>query len=103
MGQKIQIASVRVVGDTASYTTDRHLSSPDGETFAGLADAESAGTIPARLAVRLFEAVDGIVHIFAGSNHIVIRRSGGWDEAAESSASAVIESFYSHYAAASQA
>ena len=34
MGQKIQIASVRIVGDIASYTTDRNVSSQDGETFA---------------------------------------------------------------------
>ena len=103
MGQQIQIASVRVVGDIASYTTDRNVSSQDGETFAGLVEAEDAGTIPAKLAVRLFEAVDGIDHIFAGSNHVVIRRPGGWDDAAESAASAAIESLYSHYAAASQA
>jgi hypothetical protein len=97
MGQTIEIGSVRVVGDVASFTTDRNVSSQDGGQFSSAEEAAAASTFPAQLASRLFEALDGVDHVFAGSNQIVVRRPGGWDEAATAAASAAIETFYRFY------
>lgn len=98
MGQTIEIGSVRVVGDVASFTTDRNISSQDGGQFSNAEEAATASTFPGRLAVRLFDALDGVDHVFVASNQVVVRRPGGWDDAGTTATSAVIETFYRFYA-----
>ncbi|GBE24616.1 hypothetical protein BMS3Bbin02_00891 [bacterium BMS3Bbin02] len=97
MGQTIEIGSVRVVGDVASFTTDRNVSSQDGGQFSGAEEASASTTYPGLLATRLFGAIDGLDHVFAASNQIVIRRPGGWDDEATAAASSEIETFFRFY------
>lgn len=97
MGQTIEIGNVRVVGDVASFTTDRNVSAQDGGQFSSAEEASASTTYPALLATRLFGAVDGVDHVFAASNQIVIRRPGGWDDDTTAAASSAIETFFLFY------
>jgi len=99
MGQTIEIGNVRVVGEVASFTTDRNISSQDGGVFESADEAATASSYPGLLASKLFDAIDGIDHVFAGSNQIAIRRPGGWTDDAIAAASSVIEMFYRYYPA----
>lgn len=95
MGQTIDILDTTVIGDALVVDTDRSLAGQDGEGFSR--DTAGDATFPARLAGRLFEADPGVDHVFVMSNTVTIRRSGGWDAAAEDAARSVVSRFFRFY------
>jgi hypothetical protein len=98
MGMPIAIDSTRVVGEVAVFDTNRSVTGQDGAGFGDAAAANAMETVPARLAARLFAGDPAVAHVFVASSQVVIRRRGGWDEAALSGAGGVIAGFFVHYA-----
>jgi hypothetical protein len=98
MGMPITVDSTRVVGEVAVFDTDRSITGQDGIGFGDAAEADAMGTTPAQLAARLFAADAALAHVFVASSQVVLRRHGGWDEAALSAAAAIIAGFFVHYA-----
>lgn len=97
MGMAISVRPARIVGDVAVFDTDRSVTGQDGAGFDASA-AQAATTAGALLAQRLFAADPEIQHVFVASSQIVVRRHGGWDDAAMQRSSAVIAGFFVHYA-----
>lgn len=97
MGKPIAVETKGVVGDIAVFDTDRSVTGQDGAGFATAAAAADAGTIPGRLAARLFETVPGLTHVFVASSQVVLQRSGSWDDAALAAAGDVIAGFFVFY------
>jgi hypothetical protein len=97
MGKPIAVETKGVVGDIAVFDTDRSVTGQDGAAFATAAAAADAGTIPGRLAARLFETVPGLSHVFVASSQVVLRRSGGWDDTTVAAAGDVIAGFFVFY------
>ena len=97
MGKPIAVTSLGVVGEVAVFDTDRSITGQYCIGFASEADAAAVESFPARLAVRLFETVPGLAHAFVASSQVVLRRSGGWDESARSTAEATIAEFFVFY------
>jgi hypothetical protein len=97
MGQPIQIVSSTVVGDVLVIDTDRSVSGQDGAVFGSLDETQALDIFPARLARRLFEAMDGLTHVFAASNTVVIGRQGGWDGSTAAVAQDVVKRFFVFY------
>lgn len=96
MGQVISVTGT-VAGDSVIYEADRSLSGQDGGAFESIDDTVDDPTFPAQLAARVF-ATDGRVNrVFSGSNGIVIRRQGGWDQSDVDRIGAVIEEFFVFY------
>lgn len=95
MGKPIAVASVRVVGQAAVFDTDRSITGQDGAGFS--ASAGAADTFAGRLAGRLFAAVSGVDHVYAGSAQVVVRRPSGWDEASLAAARDAITGFFVVY------
>ena len=80
----------------AVFDTDRSVTGQDGSGF----DAAAAGdatTIPGHLARRLFESDPDLDHVFVASSQVVVRRRGGWGDAARDRAAGVIAGFFVHY------
>ena len=98
MGMPISVDSTRVVGEVAVFDTDRSITGQDGIGFGDAAAADALATTPAQLASRLFAADTALAHVFVASSQVVLRRHGGWDEAALSAAAAIIAGFFVHYA-----
>jgi hypothetical protein len=98
MGMTISVGSTRVVGDVAVFDTDRSITGQDGVGFGDAATADAASTTPGRLASRLFAADPSLAHAFVASSQVVLRRRGGWDEAAVSTAASIIAGCFVHYA-----
>jgi hypothetical protein len=97
MGQSINVTSTRVVGDVAVVEGDRSISGQDGAAFSAADQAATGTTLPARLATRVFEAVGGVDHVFVGSNGVVVRRAGGWDDAALRGLEETVAGFFVYY------
>lgn len=97
MGQRIEIESSRVVGDSVIVATNRGLTGTDGEGFSSADQAGDSGTFGARLATDLFESDESIDRVFVSSNVVVIRRDGGWQPEAVSGISDVIQDFFLYY------
>lgn len=97
MGQPIEIVGSTVVSDVLVITTDRSVSGQDGAGFDSADAASETDTSPARLARRVFDAVDGVAHVFTGSNTVVIGRDGGWDESTVARAEDVVRRFFVFY------
>lgn len=97
MGQQIQIVTSTVAGDVLVVDTDRSITGQDGSTFESAAEAEAASGFPARLASRLFDAIDDTVHVFVASNTVVVSRSAVWDAATVALAEDVISRFFVFY------
>jgi hypothetical protein len=97
MGKPIAVTSSGVVGDVAVFDTDRSITGQDGIGFGSGADGVAAGSLPGSLAARLFEVVPGLTNAFVASSQVVLRRSGGWDEAARAAAGATIAHFFVFY------
>lgn len=97
MGQAIEIVSSRVVGDVLVIDTDRSVSGQDGVAFESLDETQALEVLPARLARRLFEAIDGLTHVFAASNTVVVGRQGGWDGSTAAIAEDVVRGFFVFY------
>lgn len=96
MGQIISVSGT-VVGDSAIYDADRSISGQDGESYESLEAAEAASSFPAQLAARVFAADGAITRVFAGSNGIVVQRSGGWSGSDLEQVRSVIEQFFVFY------
>jgi hypothetical protein len=96
MGQPIEVTPT-VVDEVLILDADRSVSGQDGAGYSSTAEAESNESFPAKLAVALFASDDAINHVFAGSNGIVIRRSGGWDSATQADAVSVVQNFFVFY------
>lgn len=97
MGQTIEIRDTDVVGDVLVIDADRTLAGQDGEAFNGVEAARRGTTFPARLAVRLYEQVPGIDHVFVMSNAVSIRRPRGWSDEEREGAARVVSEFFRFY------
>lgn len=95
MGQTIEIRNTTVVDDVLMVDTDRSLAGQDGETFETPPSGEE--TFPARLAERLFGAIDGIDRVFVMSNLVSIRKPSGWSDTETTTASRTISEFFRFY------
>ncbi len=97
MGQKIEISSAETIGDVAIFDTDRSLSGQDGERYRSAADATASSTLPARLAVRLFDADEALRSVYVTSNVVSVERAGGWDEGALEETGTLLSEFFAFY------
>lgn len=96
MGQIISVTGT-VVGDSAIYDADRSISGQDGEAYESLEAAEAESSFPAQLAARVFDADSAVTRVFAGSNGIVVQRSGGWSDSDLEKIRSIIENFFVFY------
>lgn len=99
MGQVISVSGT-VAGDSVIFEADRSLSGQDGGSFESVDDTVDDTTFPARLAARVFEADGSVSRVFAGSNGIVVRREGGWDQSDVDAIASLIEQFFVFYSQA---
>lgn len=97
MGQQIEIVTSTVAGDVLVVDTDRSITGQDGTTFESAADADAGDSFPARLAARLFDAIDDTAHVFVASNTVVISSTRVWDARAVAAAEDVISRFFVFY------
>lgn len=96
MGQIITVTGT-IAGDSAIFEADRSLSGQDGGAYESLEETVDDPTFPAQLAARVFEADTAVNRVFAGSNGVVIRRTGGWSEGQREVIAEVIETFFVFY------
>ncbi len=96
MGQPMQVLSTTVVEGVALFATDRGVTGQDGASFGR---GEGGDGYPARLAAEVFAADDAVDHVFVGSNQVVARRAGGWDDPALDRVRSVITGFFVFYPA----
>lgn len=97
MGQLIDIVRSTVAGDVLIVDTDRSVSGQDGVSFDSRDDAEAAGDFPGMLATRLFDAIDGVTHVFSASNVVVVGRDDGWDAATVATVEDEVRRFFVFY------
>jgi len=97
MGQRIEIESSQVVGDSVIITTDRSLTGTDGEGYSSADQASNSSTFGAKLASDLFESDDAISRVYIASNVVVVRRENGWTDDSNSAAAEVITEFFVFY------
>jgi hypothetical protein len=97
MGKPIEISGATVVDETLLLDTDRSVTGQDGVGFDSAAAAAADPSFPGRLAARIFEAVDGVTHVFVASNQAAISRSGGWDDGSRSAAEDAVARFFVFY------
>ncbi len=97
MGQPITIDETVRVGDVVVFGTDRSLTGQHGETFDSPETAAGGSSFAAGLARELFAADEALDHVYVYMNEIVVRRAGGWDDAAVSRLGKVIERFFVFY------
>lgn len=95
MGQPIQVLSKTVLETIAMFATDRGVTGQDGFSYSPSDDL--GGGYPGRLAGEVFAADDGVEHVFVVFNQVVLRREGGWDDAALERTAAVINRFLVFY------
>ncbi len=96
MGQIINVTGT-VAGDSAIFAADRSLPGQDGGAYESVEATADDTTFPARLAARLFGEDPAVTRVFAGSNGIVVRRSGGWSDSDVARIGTVIEEFFVFY------
>jgi hypothetical protein len=96
MGQIINVTGT-VAGDSAIFAADRSLSGQDGGAYDSIEETDADTTFPARLAARVFEEDPAVNRVFAGSNGVVIRRTGGWTDSDTARIGAIIEEFFVFY------
>jgi hypothetical protein len=97
VGQTIQINKTAVIDEVLVVDTDRSLTGQDGEAFSGRESARSQSTVPARLAVHLFDSDPAIDHVFVMSNTVSVRRLPAWSSPDVDSAVGVIAAFFRFY------
>jgi hypothetical protein len=102
MGQQIEIVTSTVAGDVLVVDTDRSITGQDGAAFESASAAAASDSFPARLAARLFDAIDDTAHVFVASNTVVVSRAGVWDAATVATAEDVISRFFVFYRDESQ-
>ncbi len=96
MGQIIKVHGT-VAGDSAIFEADRSLSGQDGGAYESLEETAGDATFPARLAARVFEEDPSVNRVFAGSNGVIVRRTGGWSDGDVARVGSVIEEFFVFY------
>ena len=96
MGQLISVTGT-IAGDSAIFEADRSLSGQDGGAYESVEETVDDPTFPAQLAARVFEADPAVSRVFAGSNGLVVRRTGGWSQDALDEIAQVIEQFFVFY------
>ena len=101
MGQLINVTS-SVIDNVVVFDTDRTIAGQDGASYARSTVVED-GTFPGRLAGRLFSTDDTIDHAWIAGNQVVVRRSGGWDDAAVEAVGTLISEFFQFYPTADRA
>ncbi|MCL1593084.1 MAG: hypothetical protein M3132_01870 [Actinomycetia bacterium] len=99
MGQRIEIEDEVVVDDSIILSTDRSLTSADGEGYGSADEATDSGTFAGGLASDLFESSDVITRVYVASNVVVVQRKGGWSADATASTRSIIEEFFLYYPA----
>ena len=97
MGQRIEIESNRVVGDSMIVTTNRTLTGTDGEGYDSTEQAAATDSFGGRLAVDLFESDGDIGRVFVTSNVVIIERANAWSESTTETATEVISGFFLYY------
>jgi hypothetical protein len=96
MGQPIAV-TYGTVEDVLLITADRSITGQDGVAYGSAAEADADPRFPGDLAGRLFASEPAIDHIFVGSNQVVVRRLGGWDDGSIASATGIVEDFFLYY------
>ena len=97
MGQRIEVLSSTVVGDSVVFDTDRSITGQDGVFYSSAEEAAAGEAFPDVLAQRLFASDDGVASVFVASNTVTVTRSGGWDDGAVAAASTVVTEFFVFY------
>lgn len=97
MGQTIEIRSTVAIDHVLVVDTDRSITGQDGTSYNGVETARRDDTFPARLAVALFEGIDGVDHVFAASNTVSVRRPGGWSDEQIERARRIVSEFFRYY------
>lgn len=97
MGQRINLESTTVLGDTTIFTTDRGFTGMDGLGYDD-GDAAAADTrFPGQLAARVFATDDAVTRVFVAASDVVVTRSGGWSPESTSTVGRVVEEFFLFY------
>jgi hypothetical protein len=96
MGQPIQV-STTVLDEVLLLSGDRSITGQDGTGYADADAAEADDRFPGRLAARIFGADPAIGRVFVASSEVVVRRPGGWDDAAAARVAGVVSGFFVHY------
>ncbi len=97
MGQTIEINNTAIIDHVLVIDTDRSLAGQDGESYSGVETARLGVTFPAQLAVRLFESVPSVDHVFVMSNSVSVRRPTGWDDVSMETAIDTVSEFFRFY------
>jgi hypothetical protein len=97
MGQPIEIVGSTVVGRVLVVDTDRSVSGQDGAGYSSFEEAQGSDIFPARLARRIFEAVDSVTHVFVASNTVVVERGGAWDDDTARRTEDIVTRFFVYY------
>jgi hypothetical protein len=97
VGQRIEVIKATVMDDVLMLDTDRSLTGQDGVAYPSVDAAHADETFPGRLASRLFDSDRSLEHVFVGSNGVVVRRDGGWDDARLGAAFRVVSEFFLFY------
>lgn len=95
MGQLINVEP-SVIDDVVVFDTDRSIAGQDGASYDRSA-ATDDGTFPGELAGRLLDADAAIDHVWVASNQAVVRRPGGWDDAAVAATGRLIRELFQFY------
>jgi hypothetical protein len=97
LGQPIEELDRTSVGDVAIFTLNRNVTSMATRSFDEAPADPGTDDFAALLAGRVFAADPAVSHVYAASNAVQVTRSGGWDEATETSVGAVIADLYRFY------
>lgn len=97
MGQTIEIRSTVAIDHVLVVDTDRSITGQDGVAYNGVETARRDASFPARLAVRLFEGIDGADHVYIMSNTVSVRRPGGWSDEQVGDARRIVSDFFRYY------
>ena len=101
MGQRIEVIKATVMDEILMIDTDRSLTGQDGVAYPSRDEADADTTFPGQLASTIFESDSSIVHVFVGSNGVVIKRQPGWDDATLGRAFQLVQDFFLYYRPAS--
>jgi hypothetical protein len=97
VGQTIEIRSTVAIDHVLVVDTDRSITGQDGVSFSGVETARRDDSFPAKLAVRLFEGVEGVDHVHLASNTVSVRRPGGWSDDRVEAARGIVSEFFRYY------
>jgi hypothetical protein len=97
MGQQIEVLQRTVVDGVLLVTTDRSVTGQDGVGYSSQEAAAAGAGFGAALAAEILASDTAIDHVYVASNQVVVRRDGGWDDAAADAASVVVSEFFRYY------